>query len=522
MDKVYAAYHQAVNHQGAPTVILAKTIKGYGLGEAGEGRNVTHQQKKLNEAEMVSFRTRFNIPIGDEEVAHASFYKPAENSEEMKYIKARREELGGSLPARNANFTPIKAPAKALWAEFSEGSKGREISTTMAVVRILTKLLSDKNMGKLMVPIVPGEARTFGMEALFRQVGIYSHIGQLYEPVDADNLLHYKEATDGQILEEGITEAGGMSSFIAAGTAWANHGVNTIPFFIYYSMFGFQRIGDLVWAAGDMQCKGFLVGATAGRTTLAGEGLQHQDGNSHILAYPVPNLMAYDAGFAYELAVIVRDGIQRMYVDGEDIFYYLTVGNDNYEHAAMPKGVEKGILKGMYRFSASRKKSKLKAQLFGSGAILIETIKAAEMLAKDYTVAADVWSITSYKELHRYAKETERWNLLNPTKKARKTYIEECLDKTEGVLVAASDYIKALPDSVSRWFPRDVHTLGTDGFGLSESRPELRNHFEVDARFIVLATLSELAQAGAIDKKVVSKAIKDMNIDVDKINPEQH
>lgn len=522
MDKVYAAYHQAVNHEGAPTVILAKTIKGYGLGESGEGKNISHQQKKLNEDEMVSFRTRFNIPIGDEEVAQASFYKPAEDSPEMVYIKERRKELGGFLPARNTNFTPIKPPAKTMWDEFSKGTDGRETSTTMAVVRILTKLLADKNMGKLMVPIVPDEARTFGMEALFRQVGIYSHTGQHYEPVDADNLLYYKEATDGQILEEGITEAGSMSSFIAAGTAWSNHGVNTIPFFIYYSMFGFQRIGDLIWAAGDMQCKGFLVGATAGRTTLAGEGLQHQDGNSHILAYPVPNLMAYDAGFAYELAVIVRDGIQRMYVDGENIFYYLTVGNDNYAHAAMPKGAEKGIIKGMYRFSKSKKKSKLHAQLFGSGAILIETIKAAAILEKEYKVAVDVWSITSYKELHRDAKETERWNLLNPTKKQRKTYIEECLDSTKGVMVAASDYIKALPDSVSRWFPRDVHTLGTDGFGLSEARPDLRDHFEVDARFIVLATLSELAQAGDIDKKVVSKAIKDLKIDSNKIDPEKH
>lgn len=522
MNKVYAAYHQAVNHKGAPTVILAKTIKGYGLGESGEGKNITHQQKKLNEDELATFRSRFNIPLGDEEVRQAPFYKPAEDSEEIKYIKEHREALGGSLPARNTELTPITPPAEALWEEFSKGTDGRAISTTMAAVRILTKLLNDKNVGKLMVPIVPDEARTFGMEALFRQVGIYSHIGQLYEPVDADNLLYYKETQDGQILEEGITEAGGMSSFIAAGTAWANHGVNTIPFFIYYSMFGFQRIGDLIWAAGDMQCKGFLVGATAGRTTLAGEGLQHQDGNSHILAYPVPNLMAYDAAFAYELAVIIRDGIQRMYVDGENIFYYLTVGNDNYAHAAMPKGAEEGILKGMYRFSTSKKKSKLKAQLFGSGAIFIETIKAAEILENDYGVSADVWSVTSYKELHRDAKEIERWNLLNPTKKQRKTYIEECLAKTTGVMVAASDYVKALPDSVSRWFPRTVHTLGTDGFGLSEARPDLRNHFEVDARFIVLATLSELAQTGELDKKVVAKAIKDLTIDVNKSNPEQH
>ncbi|MFP6581184.1 MAG: pyruvate dehydrogenase (acetyl-transferring), homodimeric type [Candidatus Hydrogenedentota bacterium] len=523
MQKVYAAYHAAVNHHGSPTVILAKTVKGYGLGEAGEGRNVTHQQKKLNEDELRDFRTRFGIPIGDEDVAFAPFYKPDENSTEITYVKKRREALGGSLPSRSTAFTPIDAPTSKLWDEFATGSDDRTISTTMAIVRILTKLLGDEHVGKLMVPIVPDEARTFGMEALFRSVGIYSHVGQLYEPVDADNLLYYKEATDGQILEEGITEAGGMASFIAAGTAWSTHGINTIPFFIYYSMFGMQRIGDLVWAAGDMQCKGFLVGATAGRTTLAGEGLQHQDGNSHLLAYTIPNLKAYDAAFAYELAVIIRDGIQRMYVDGEDCFYYLTVENDNYIHPAQPEGVEEGILKGLYRFAASKKKkSKGRAQLFGSGAILNEVIKAAAILENDYDVAADVWSITSYKELHRDAKETERWNMLHPEETPRQAYIEQCLTDEDGVLVVASDYVKALPDSIARWFPRSIHTLGTDGFGLSEARAELRNHFEVDARFIALATLHELAEEGTMDRSVVSKAIADLEIEPSKSNPERH
>ena len=523
MNKVYAAYHAAVNNQGAPTVILAKTIKGYGLGEAGEGRNVTHQQKKLNEDELRDFRTRFGIPIGDEDVAFAPFYRPEDDSDEIVYLKERREALGGSLPKRDPSFTPIEAPDEGLWEEFAKGTEDRSVSTTMAAVRILTKLLGDKQVGKLMVPIVPDEARTFGMEALFRRVGIYSHVGQLYEPVDSDNLLYYKEATDGQILEEGITEAGGMASFIAAGTAWSTHGINTIPFFIYYSMFGLQRIGDLAWAAGDMQCKGFLVGATAGRTTLAGEGLQHQDGNSHLLAYTIPNLNAYDAAFAYELAVIVQDGIKRMYIDGEDCYYYLTVENDNYVHPPKPEGVDEGILKGLYRFQAStKKKSAGHAQLFGSGAILNEAIKAAAILEKNYDIATDVWSITSYKELHRDAKETERWNLLNPEEPARTSYIEECTSELEGAFVLASDYVKALPDSIARWFPGPIHSLGTDGFGLSEARAELRDHFEVDARFIALAALHELAEQGTVDSSVVTKAIGDLKIDTDKPNPERY
>jgi pyruvate dehydrogenase E1 component len=518
--KVYAAYHNAFHNKGGPTVILAKTIKGYGLGESGEGKNITHQQKKLNEDELRDFRTRFGIPIGDEQVAFAPFYKPAEDSEEVQYTREHREALGGSLPARRSECPPFEMPDVKLWEEFGKGTGDREASTTMAIVRILTKLLGDKNIGKLLVPIVPDEARTFGMEALFRQIGIYSHVGQLYEPVDADNLLYYKEATDGQILEEGITEAGGMASFIAAGTAWSTHGINTIPFFIYYSMFGMQRIGDLAWAAGDMQCKGFLVGATAGRTTLAGEGLQHQDGNSHLLAYTIPCLMAYDAAFAFELGVIVRDGIRRMYAEGENIYYYLTVENDNYIHPPMPEGVEDGILRGMYKFQSPKKTNQNHAQLFGSGAILNEMIKAAAILENDFDISSDVWSITSYKELHRDAKEAERWNLLNSDQDKRKSYIEECLRDEDGVFIVASDYVKALPDSISRWFPRPIHALGTDGFGLSESRADLRDHFEVDARFVVLATLNALARDGKLDSKVVAKTMSEYQIKSTKENPE--
>ena len=515
--KVYAAFQEAVNHRGSPTVILAKTIKGYGLGEAGEGKNITHQQKELNEAELREFRTRFGIPVSDEDVGEAPFYKPPDDSPEMVYLKERRAALGGSVPTRSTAFTPIVPPQDSLFEEFKEGTGDREVSSTMAFVRILTKLLSDPEVGKLIVPIVPDEARTFGMEALFRQVGIYSHVGQLYEPVDADNLLYYKEATDGQILEEGITEAGGMSSFIAAGTAYATHGVNTIPFFVYYSMFGLQRVGDMIWLAGDIRCKGFLVGATAGRTTLNGEGLQHQDGHSHFLAYSVPNLIAYDPAFAYELSVIIKDGIRRMYVEGEDVFYYLTVENENYPMPPMPEGVEEGILKGLYKYRASTlKKPEYRAQLLGSGAILNQAIIAQEMLAEDYGVAADVWSVTSYKELYKEARDVERWNMLNPAKKPRKPYITKCLENEPGVIVAVSDYLKALPDSVARWLPGTLISLGTDGYGRSESRERLRDYFEVDARFITLAVLSSLAREGKIKASVVQKAMKKMGIDPEK------
>jgi pyruvate dehydrogenase E1 component len=520
--KVYAAYKSAVEHKGSPTVILARTIKGYGLGEAGEGKNVTHQQKKLNEEELREFRTRFGIPISDEEVAEAPFYRPSEESPEMQYLHERRRKLGGYFPNRVVNLTSLPTPSEELFEEFHRGTADREVSTTMVFVRILAKLLRDEELGKLIVPIVPDEARTFGMEALFRQVGIYSHTGQLYEPVDAASLLYYKEAKDGQILEEGITEAGSMSSFIAAGTAYSNYGINMIPFYIYYSMFGFQRIGDLIWAAGDMRCRGFLVGATSGRTTLAGEGLQHQDGHSHLLAYAVPNLVTYDPAFAYELAVIIRDGIHRMYTEQEDIFYYLTVTNENYVMPPIPddEATKEGILKGMYKFKTSDKpNSKYRAQLFGSGAILNEVLRAQEVLEERYNVAADVWSVTSYKELRRDGLEVERWNMLNPTEEPKSSFVSQCLSEATGVLVAASDYVKALPDSIARWCPRPLLSLGTDGFGRSESRRALRDFFEVDARYVTLATLTALAREGEIAFDDVEEAMHDLEIDPAKADP---
>lgn len=520
-EKVYAAYKAAVEHKGSPTVVLAHTIKGYGLGEAGEGRNITHSQKKLNENELRDFRSRFGIPISDDKVDGVPFYKPAEDSKEMKYLRERRKELGGFIPKRTTKAQPIKTPGEDIFEEFYEGSGDREVATTMAFVHLLSKLMKDKAIGKYIVPIVPDEARTFGMESLFRQVGIYSHSGQLYEPVDKASLLYYKEAQNGQILEEGITEAGSMSSFIAAGTSYSAHKVNMIPFFIYYSMFGFQRIGDLVWAAGDMRTKGFLLGGTSGRTTLAGEGLQHQDGNSHILAYPVPNLKAYDPAYSYELAVIIRDGIYRMYEKGEDIFYYITVMNEFYPMPEMPrtKGIKEGILKGMYRFKKSGNKTEAKAHLFGSGTILNEVIKAAGILENDYGVSADVWSITSYKELYRDAIDTQRWNMLNPEKEQKVPYVSDVLKDEKGVFVAASDYIKALPASISQWMPGPFTMLGTDGFGRSEDRARLRDFFEVDSRYIVAATLGMLAKEGKIKTDVVVKAIKDMKLKQDKANP---
>ena len=519
-EKVYTAYKSAVEHTGSPTVILAKTIKGYGLGESGEGKNITHQQKKLNEDELAEFRTRFGIPISDEEVAQAPFYKPADDTHEMKYIQERRKILGGFVPSRKTNLRPIKTPPEEIFEEFYKGTEGREASTTMVFVRILAKLLRDKEIGKLIVPIVPDEARTFGMEALFRQIGIYSHAGQLYEPVDKESLLYYKEAKNGQILEEGITEAGSMASFMAAGTAYATHGINMIPFFIYYSMFGLQRIGDLIWAAGDMSAKGFLIGGTAGRTTLAGEGLQHQDGNSHLLAYPVPNLVAYDPAFAFEIAVIVRDGIRRMYEEQEKVFYYLTVMNENYAMPPMPEGAKEGIVKGMYKLKPSQKKNlKLKAQLFGSGTILNEVLKAQEILEEDYKVSTDVWSVTSYKELRRDAMDAERWNMLHPGEEMKIPYVTKMLKDEEGVFVAASDYVKTLPDSIAKWFPSHLYALGTDGFGRSEGRSSLRDFFEVDAKHIVVATLYALSKEDKIKAAVVDKAIKDLGVDSSKPNP---
>ena len=521
--KVYSAYQRAVEHIGSPTVILTRTVKGYGLGESAEGKNVTHQQKKLNEEELRAFRDRFNIPITDDEIGQYPFFRPDQDSEEYRYLIERREQLGGFLPQRSVEVDPVKAPDRALFEEFMIGTDGREVSTTMVFVSILRKLLRDPVWGKLAVPIIPDEARTFGMETLFRQIGIYSSVGQLYEPVDRDNLLYYRESKDGQILEEGITEAGSMASFIAAGTAYATHGVNTVPFFIYYSMFGFQRIGDLIWLAGDMRTKGFMLGATAGRTTLNGEGLQHQDGHSHVLAYAYPNVMAYDPTFAFEMAVIIRDGLRRMYELQEDIFYYLTIENDNYLQPPPPNAIsrdelELGILQGIYRFRASERDFQLRAHLLGSGAIMNEVLKAQEIL-EQYSISADVWSVTSYKELHKNALEVERWNRLNPTESPRKAFVAEALAEVEGVLVAASDYMKILPDALARHLPAPLVSLGTDGLGRSEGREELRNFFEVDAKHIVLATIKALEDNDMIDVAIATKVIKDLGIDTGKVNP---
>jgi pyruvate dehydrogenase E1 component len=519
-EKVYAGYKAAVENTGTPTVILARTIKGYGLGEAGEGKNITHQQKKLNEQELREFRSRFGIPISDEDIDTIPFYRPEEDSTEMQYLQDRRKQLNGYMPTRREKSDSITMPPDDTFQEFLDGTEDREVATTMAFGRMISKLLRDKNIGKLIVPIIPDEARTFGMEAMFRQVGIYSHAGQLYDPVDKESLLYYKEAKNGQILEEGITEAGGMSSFIAAGTAYSNHGINTIPFFVYYSMFGFQRIGDLIWAASDMRTRGFLVGGTSGRTTLAGEGLQHQDGHSHLLAYPYPTIKAYDPAFAYELAVIIRDGIKRMYVDQEDIFYYLTIMNESYPQPKMPKGVEDGILKGLYPFKKSKQKeAKHHVQLMGSGAILNKVIDAQKILEEKYDVAASIWSVTSYKELHYDGIKADRHNMLNPGKKKTVPYVSQVFKNAKGIFVAASDYVRALPESISKWIPGPLYSLGTDGFGRSDGRRHLRHFFEVDERYIVIAALHGLAEQGEIKADVVKKAIKDFDVDPKKANP---
>ena len=521
--KVYNAYKAAFEHTGSPTVILAKTIKGYGLGEGGEGMNITHQQKKVDADDLRAFRDRFGVPIPDGEIDKLPFYRPPEGSEEAQYMHERRKALGGYVPQRRATSVSIAPADPGLFGEFFQGTGGREVSSTMVFVRILARLLRDKNIGKLIVPIVPDEARTFGMEALFSQAGIYSSVGQLYEPVDADSVMYYNESKDGQILEEGINEAGAMSTFIAAGTAYSNYNINTIPFYIFYSMFGLQRVGDLVWAAGDLQCRGFMVGATSGRTTLAGEGLQHQDGNSHLLAYPVPNLLSYDPAYAYELAVIIEEGIRRMYKEQENVFYYITVMNETYKMPPPPDNIEdlkEGILKGMYLFRKSGKgKANHRAQLFGSGAILNEVIKAAEILEKNHGVAVDVWSITSYKGLQNDAADVERWNMMHPKETPRLPYVTSCVADAPGVFVAASDYVKALPDAISSWFPRPLISLGTDGFGRSGSRAELRDFFEVDARHITLATLYALSREGEISSDEVRRAMQKMEMDPDKPNP---
>jgi pyruvate dehydrogenase E1 component len=523
-EKVYAAYKAASEHKGQPTVILAKTVKGFGLGEEAEGRNPTHNLKKLKEDSLRKFRERFDIPVSEEDIVNAPFYKPAEDSPELKYLHERRKALGGYVPVRTSSAPPLKTPDESVFEEFYAGTGEKLQSSTKSFVMILMNLLRDKGIGKHIVPIIPDEARTFGMDGMFRSIGIYSSSGQLYEPVDQKEMAFYKESKSGQILEEGINEAGAMSSFIASGSSYSTHGVSTIPFFIYYSMFGFQRVGDLIWLAADQRVRGFLLGGTAGRTTLNGEGLQHEDGHSHLLAYPVPNLVAYDPAFAFELAVIIRDGIRRMYENGEDVFYYITLMNENYAMPAMPEGdrdeIKTGILKGMYRFKKSDKGGKLKAQLFGSGTILNEVIKAAGILEEKYNVAADIWSITSYKELNRDGMNVERANLLNPTGEQQVPYVTQCLqDSGDSVFVASSDYVKTLPDSIAKWVPGKLHSLGTDGFGRSETRAALRNHFEVDHRFVVLATLKALADAGKIKPSVVEKAIKDLGIDVNKLNP---
>jgi pyruvate dehydrogenase E1 component len=522
--KVYAAYKLAVSHgEPRPTVILAQTIKGYGLGEAGEGRNVTHGQKKLNHDELREFRTRFNIPIADDQLAATPFYRPEPDSPEIEYLQQRRQELGGYLPSRRPIVRPLACESEAMFQDLYRGSGDREVATTMSFVHLLARLLRDPSFGKYIVPIVPDEARTFGMESLFRQAGIYSHVGQLYDPVDKGNLLFYNEKKTGSILEEGLSEAGSMASFIAAGTAYANNGVPTIPFYTFYSMFGFQRVGDLIWAACDAKAKGFLIGATAGRTTLAGEGLQHQDGHSHVLALAPTTVKAYDPAFAYELGVIIHDGITRMFCGGENWIYYLTVMNETYTNPPLPDDpqVREGILRGMYRFSSSPlrgAKAKKRAHLLGSGAILNEAIKAQELLHERYGVAADVWSVTSYKELYRDAIESERKHLLDPDAKDR-PWLETVLGRETGVFVAASDYMKVMPALVARWVPGRLHMLGTDGFGRSDDRDRLRDFFEVDYRYITLSALHELARNGDLDFAVARQAIKDLDIDPGKLNP---
>lgn len=519
--KVYNAYKRAVEHTGAPTVILAKTIKGYGLGESGEGKNVTHNQKKLNEKELRTFRSRFGIPISDEDISKIPFYTPPKDSREYLYLQKRRESLGGFLPKREVRCPALKMPPAALFEEFFAGSGDNAASTTMAFHRILAKLLKDKEIGKYIVPIIPDEARTFGMEGLFRQVGIFSQVGQLYEPVDKDSLMYYKESLDGQILEEGINEAGAMSSFIAAATAYANFNIPMIPFYIYYSMFGYQRVGDLVWAAGDMMSRGFLLGGTAGRTSLNGEGLQHQDGHSHVLFGTVPNVVCYDPAFAFEVAVLIQEGIQRMYEKQENVVFYITVGTDTYQMPAMPANPEKikeGIIKGIYRLKQSKTTKKNRAHLLGSGAIINSALEAQELLA-NYDVQADVWSVTSYNELRRDGLECDRWNMLHPAEKPRIPYVTETLANETGVFVASSDYMKLQPDSIAKWLPGTLISLGTDGFGLSETRGNLRDHFEVDAKFMVLATLTALVKEGKADKAVIQKAIQELGINTEKKYP---
>jgi pyruvate dehydrogenase E1 component len=516
--KVWNAYHAAVNHKGQPTVILAKTVKGFLMGRWGESQNITHQQKKLDDEALKEFRNRIFIEISDEEIKDAPFKKPAPDSEEMKYLHERRKMLGGYLPQRRTDAPPLAIPSLEAFESLLQSSGDREFSTTMALVRILQVLLKDKNIGKNIVPIVADEARTFGMEGLFRQIGIYSAVGQLYTPQDADQLMFYKEDLKGQILQEGINEGGALCSFIAAGTAYANHRVNMIPFYIYYSMFGFQRVGDFIWAAGDIQARGFLIGGTAGRTTLAGEGLQHQDGHSLLLASTVPNCISYDPTFAYELAVIVRDGLHRMYEKQESVFYYITCMNENYVHPAMPEGVEQGILKGMYLLQSGGK-GKVRVNLLGSGTILREVIAAAQILQNDYGVPADIFSVPSFSELRREALAVERENLLRTDAPKKVPYVRECIGDRTGPFIAATDYMKIVPDQIREWIPGRYVVLGTDGYGRSDSRAQLRKHFEVDRYHVVVASLRALADEGKLDMATVKDAMKKYGIDPNKPNP---
>jgi pyruvate dehydrogenase E1 component len=518
--KVYAAYKAAVDYKGGPTVILAKTVKGYGLGEAGEGRNISHQQKKMNEKELREFRARFDVPIREEDVVGTPFYRPPKDSPETKYLLQRRKELGGFVPKRVVAAEPLRTPRIDAFADLLKGSASAKASTTKVFVRLLSTLLRDKNVGPKVVPIIPDEARTFGIDGLFTEIGIYSSKGQLYEPVDKKWNSYYREAKDGQLLEEGITEAGSMASFVAAGTAYANYGVNLIPFYIYYSMFGPQRVGDEFWLAGDSKTKGFLLGATSGRTTLNGEGLQHQDGHSPLMASSVPTLYVYDPAFAYEIAVIICDGMRRMFEEGEEIFYYLCLYNEDYSMPPMPAGVEEGIIKGLYKFKAGPEGPKHKAHILGSGSIIQSALRAREILAERYDVSADVWSATSYKNLRNEALLAERWNLLHPAEPPKQPHVQKILEKETGPFIAVSDYMKMVPDQIARWVPGGLTTLGTDGFGRSDTRPRLRRFFEIDAECVVVATLSSLARRGEIDRKVAAQAIKDLKIDPEKGFPQ--
>jgi len=517
--KVYAAYDAAMKTKDQPTVILAKTIKGYGMGKSGESTNITHQQKKLGEEDLLYYRDRFDIPLTNKQVKNIEFYKPDEKSEEIKYLKERRMKLGGNLPERSSYAKPVKKPAKDIFENMLKSSEGREMSTTMGLVRMLTNLLRDKNIASRLVPIIPDEARTFGMEGFFQKIGIYAHEGQKYEPEDSEQLSSYKEDKKGQVLEEGITESGAISSWIAAGTSYTNHDLEMIPIYTFYSMFGFQRVMDLIWAAGDSQTRGFLIGATAGRTTLAGEGLQHQDGHSHLLASTIPNCISYDPTFAYELAIILREGLTRMHDRQENIFYYITVMNENYKHPPIPKDCEKGILKGMYLFKEFNNKGKTKIQLLGCGAILREILAAAEILSKDYSIDSDIWSVTSFNELRKDGMEIERKNLLNPGEKFERSYVEECLKKREGPVIAATDYIRTYADQIRPYVSKPFYSFGTDGYGRSDSRKNLRNFFEVDKEHIVTYALSVLAKEQLIPSQLAKKAMKKYNINKDKPIP---